>query len=629
MCGIIGLINADLSSVKKANACQNHRGPDGSGIYINEDDKIGLGHTRLSIIDTTKSGHQPMSSNGNDVIITFNGEIYNYKKLKENLVKEGFSFNSSSDTEVLLKLYLLYGKEFLSHIDGIFALGIWDNRTKELIIARDAIGVKPLYYTFDENGIFGFASEIKALLKLVRISPEINLDAVHKYLTFLWCPGETTLLKSVLKLKPGSAMVIKNNKIIKYWDWYNLPVFKNKGNTLSLENSVKGIISNLRNAVHSQMVSDVPLGAFLSGGLDSSAIVVFAKEINPNIECFTISNNDNDEEGFNDDLPYAKRVSSYLEVPLNIIDVNSKMLTDNIEKMIYQLDEPLADPAALNVSFICSLAKRKNIKVLLSGAGGDDIFSGYRRHLALKYEKWWRWLPGSAKKIIEKSSKSLDQRIPLNRRIKKLFNGASLDGNQKIINYFKWMESSNVTKLFNQALYEDVKNIRSEDAMVDFLLATNSNNELDKMLSLEQRFFLTDHNLNYTDKMSMSEGVEVRVPFLDPDLMDFAYQIPNKYKVNKGQAKWILKKAMESYLPKDVIYRPKAGFGAPLRGWLKNDLRNLMNDTLSKEKIVKRGLFSPSEVHSLISNNDNGKIDASYNIFSLMCIELWFERFID
>ena len=179
MCGIIGLVSADLSSVKKANVCQNHRGPDGSGIYINEDDKIGLGHTRLSIIDTTKSGHQPMFSNGNDVVITFNGEIYNYKKLKENLVKEGFSFNSSSDTEVLLKLYLLYGKEFLSHIDGIFALGIWDNRTKELIIARDAIGVKPLYYTFDENGIFGFASEIKALLKLVRISPEINLDSLR------------------------------------------------------------------------------------------------------------------------------------------------------------------------------------------------------------------------------------------------------------------------------------------------------------------------------------------------------------------------------------------------------------------------------------------------------------------
>ena len=629
MCGINGLFNGDLSRIEKVNECQKHRGPDRNGVYVNKDDKIGLGHTRLSIIDTSKLGHQPMFSDDNEVVITFNGEIYNYKDLRKELVDQGFSFRSDCDTEVLLKLYLFYGKKFVSKIDGIFALGIWDNNIKELIIARDSVGIKPLYYTIDDKGTFAFASEIKALIKLVRINKEINIDALYKYMTFLWCPGDETLLKSVHKLNPGSAMAIKNGKIIKYWNWYSLPVFQNKINTINLDNSVDGVVSNLRNAVHNQMVSDVPLGAFLSGGLDSSAIVAFAKEKNPDIECFTIANKDNDKDGFNDDLPYAKKVSAHCNVPLNIIDVNSKMLTDNIEKMIFQLDEPLADPAAINVSFICSLAKQNNIKVLLSGAGGDDIFSGYRRHLALKYEKLWRWLPFPVKNFLENSSKNLDQRSPFNRRLKKLFNGASLDGNQKIINYFKWIDSDALAKLFNQTLNVDLKKIIPEDAMLSFLSTINSNNELDKMLSLEQRFFLTDHNLTYTDKMSMSEGVEVRVPFLNHDLMNFAYQIPNKYKIKKGQAKWILKKAMEPYLPKDVIYRPKAGFGAPLRSWLKNDLKDLMNDMLSKEKIINRGLFSHSEVQRLISNNENGKIDASYSIFSLMCIELWFERFID
>ena len=629
MCGIIGIISDDLSTLERSNLCHLHRGPDGHGTYLNKGNNIGLGHTRLSIIDITSSGHQPMLSDDNEVIITFNGEIYNYKALRDSLIANGFSFKSSSDTEVLLKLYLFHGERFLSKLDGIFALAIWDNRNKELILARDAIGVKPLYYTINEKGEFGFASEIKALVNLIKINPSINIDAVYKYLTFLWCPGEETLLKSVFKLNPGSAMIIKNGKVKKSWDWYNLPVFNDKINSLSFNQSKDGLISNLRNAVHKQMVSDVPLGAFLSGGLDSSAVVAFAKEVNPKIECFTIANNYENKEGFNDDLPYAKRVSKYCDVPLNIIDVDSKMLTDNIENMIYQLDEPLADPAALNVSFICNIAKEKNIKVLLSGAGGDDIFSGYRRHIALKYESWWKWLPLSFKKTIETSSKRLDQRISFYRRLRKLFNGASLDGDQKIINYFKWVGEDIVTKLFDDSTYQGIINAKPENTMLKFLEPARQVNDLDKMLSLEQRFFLTDHNLNYTDKMSMSEGVEVRVPFLDLDLIDFAYQIPNKYKVRNGQAKWIFKKAMEPYLPKDIIYRSKTGFGAPLRIWLKNDLRNLMNDTLSKENVSRRGLFSPSAVQNLISDNKKGKIDASYLIFSLMCIEIWFKKFID
>jgi asparagine synthase (glutamine-hydrolysing) len=378
------------------------------------------------------------------------------------------------------------------------------------------------------------------------------------------------------------------------------------------------------------MVADVPLGAFLSGGLDSSAVVAFAKEVNADIRCFSIETRGKQDQGVIDDLPYAKRVAKHLNVPLDVVTIESHKMAEDLESMVIQLDEPLADPAALNVLYISQLAREQGIKVLLSGAGGDDLFTGYRRHYAIQLERYWSWLPTSIRTRLVKATKDLNVNSSIQRRITKMFNGAGLDSRDRLINYFRWSNDSVLQSLYSPAFHQQLSGSNSNQVMQDFLEPIlTSASPLDQMLALEQRFFLADHNLNYTDKMSMAAGVEVRVPFLDLDLVDFASHIPNKFKQRGSVGKWALKKAMEPYLPKEVIYRPKTGFGAPLRTWMKHDLRELLGDLLSIESLNKRGLFSAKAVQQLILDNDNDKIDASYTLLSLLCIEIWCRAYID
>jgi asparagine synthase (glutamine-hydrolysing) len=394
--------------------------------------------------------------------------------------------------------------------------------------------------------------------------------------------------------------------------------------------AISGVELHLRQAVHRQMMADVPVGAFLSGGLDSSGVVAFARELNPDIKCFTIESDGGQESGMTDDLGYAKQVAIHLNVPLEIVRIDSSKMAADLEEMVFQLDEPLADPAPLNVLYISRLARENGIKVLLSGAGGDDIFSGYRRHLALSSERYWNWLPTSALAGLEKLSAGLDQRVPIFRKLSKLFNGAALDGDARIINYFLWARRDDLYALYTPAFREALNSQSAEMPMVEFLATMpDSATPLDRMLALEQRFFLPDHNLTYTDKMSMAIGVEVRVPFLDLDLVKFASQIPDCFKQQGKHTKWVFKKAMESYLPANVIYRPKTGFGAPLRRWMRHELRELLGDLLSVDSLKRRGLFESTAVHKMIKANDAGQTDASYTLLSLLCIEIWCRAFVD
>jgi len=298
--------------------------------------------------------------------------------------------------------------------------------------------------------------------------------------------------------------------------------------------------------------------------------------------------------------------------------------------MVVQLDEPLADPAALNVLYISQLAKEQGIKVLLSGAGGDDLFTGYRRHYALQLEHYWSWLPKGARIGLENFTKNFNVNNPIQRRLVKMFNGAGLNSADRLINYFRWTSDSILQSLYSPEFRQELAESNASQVMQDFLepIITNTSS-LDQMLTLEQRFFLADHNLNYTDKMSMAVGVEVRTPFLDLDLVEFSGKIPNSLKQKGSIGKWVFKKAMEPYLPKDIIYRPKSGFGAPLRTWIKYDLREMLGDLLSIDSINRRGLFSGKAVQQLIMDNDNGKIDASYTLLSLLCIEIWCRAYID
>lgn len=629
MCGIIGTYRGNIESIIDATSLLSHRGPDDNGVFLDSSSEVALGHRRLSIIDTSSLGHQPMISNDGEVVIVFNGEIYNYQTLREDLEKAGGKFLGNSDTEVLLNLYLLEGKKMLTKLNGIFAFAIWDNRSKSFFVARDALGVKPLYYFIDDS-IFSFSSEIKALLKLIPKDQELDYESINRYLSFLWCPGKGTPLKSVHKLLPGEAIIVTDGKINDKWLWYKLPIFLGAQGNLSKKDAISGTVNYLRQAVQRQMVSDVPVGAFLSGGLDSSSIVTFAREVNPDIKCFSIQTEGKQDSGFVEDLPYARKVAKHLNVSLEVVNVNSKKMAEDLEFMVTQLDEPLADPASLNVLYISKLAQEQGIKVLLSGSGGDDLFTGYRRHYAIKLEQYWSWLPYKVRLSIEELSQKLDTQKPFQRRINKLFNGAGLESNDRLINYFRWTSDSLLKTLYSDEFHEFLRGSDSSAPMKEFIAPLSSNiSQLDLMLSLEQRFFLADHNLNYTDKMSMAASLEVRVPFLDLDLVDFVSHIPIRYKQSGREGKWVLKKAMEPYLPKSVIYRPKSGFGVPLRRWMKEDLRELLGDLLSVDSLNKRGLFSPKAVQELIYNNDNGKIDASYTLLSILCIEIWCRAYMD
>jgi len=629
MCGIVGVYGGNTRNIEKACVSIKHRGPDDSGVFIDEKLNIGLGHQRLSILDTSNLGHQPMISNNKNIVIVFNGEIYNFLELRSDLEKRGYVFNGNSDTEVLINLYLSEGKQMLTKLKGIFAFAILDIVEKTLFVARDALGVKPLYFS-TEGGAFYFASEMKALFEFDSIHKDLNIESLNRYLTFLWCPGEETPIKSIKKLLPGQALIVRAGKVKEKWIWYQLPIFRGICADLNENESIAGVTNHLRKAVHNQMVSDVPLGAFLSGGLDSSSVVAFARELNQDIQCFTIETQGKQDNGFVDDLPYAKKVAKHLNVNLEIVTVSSNQIADDLQSMVAQLDEPLADPASLNVRYISQIAKQQGIKVLLSGAGGDDLFTGYRRHYALETERYWSWMPQSARELIENATKLLNTNKSIQRRFVKLFNGAGLSSKERLLNYFRWTNDKTLQSLFSPEFREIIIQSNPLSPMSSFISPLPSNtSRLDQMLALEQRFFLSDHNLNYTDKMSMAEGVEVRVPFLDLDLIEFVARIPNKYKQKKSEGKWVLKKAMEPLLPNSIIYRPKTGFGVPLRRWLKEDLKELLGDLLSVDSLNKRGLFSSQSVQQLISDNDNGKIDASYTLLSLLCIEIWCRAYID
>jgi len=646
MCGILGMsidTRTDIDVFDQFSAefeqrfeesisLLSHRGPDASGSEYFPNEGVFLGHTRLAIQDLSPAGNQPMVSKDKQLVITFNGEIYNFPELKNDLISLGYGFFSNTDTEVIMCLYAEYGIDCFAMLDGIFSLAIFDKIKNHLVVARDGLGVKPLYYFHDSRSLI-FSSEIKAIENLV-VNKRLTLDKcnLNRYLTFQWCPGEGTPFHEIKKHNPGEALVIKNGEVVDRKTFFQLPIvgFTKKDNRVKVKNLISVLDANLRKAVHDQMLSDAPVGAFLSGGLDSTSIIAFAKEIDPKISCFTIDTQHSNNEGMTDDLPYARAAARFLNVPLEVVTVDSDSLVKNLEKMVWLLDEPLGDPAPLNVLYISELAKKNGIKVLLSGAGGDDIFTGYRRHQAIMYDKKLQILPKCILSGLEQVTGRLDKRVTLFRRLAKLFNGASLIGDARIINYFKWIDQPLLSSLYTDAFRQEISADLAEQPMINFLKTAHpESTDLDRMLALEQRFFNTDHNLAYTDKMSMATGVEVRVPLLAKSLVEFAASVPDNLKQKGSEGKWIFKKAMEPYLPKDIIYRAKTGFGAPLRSWLKVELNDYVEDLLGHRSLDARGIFDSERVRRLVASNNAGKIDVSYTIFSLMCIEIWCRQHLD
>jgi asparagine synthase (glutamine-hydrolysing) len=629
MCGIIGGVTIKGFNQTKILDTIGHRGPDSRGIFMKED--LFLGHVRLSIQDLSDRGSQPMLSTDGNYVIIFNGEIYNHLEIREKYLSN-FDFNSTGDTETVLQAYIKLGESCLELFNGIFAFAIYNILTSDIIIARDHFGVKPLYF-YNKEELFLFGSELKSFLPF-NIDLSLCPEAFLNYISLLWSPGDKTSFKNVKKLLPGTYLKFNINEHVNINPVFFYKVkYPNQKSKKSEEQLINELELHLLKAVERQMLSDVPIGFFLSGGLDSSLLVAMARKLYPDIEikCFTIDVGDKNAstEGFADDLFYAKKVATYLNVDLNIVlaDFNIVNMFDN---MIWHLDEPQADAAPLNVLKIASLAREQNIKVLIGGAAGDDLFSGYRRHQALNIEKYLTILPQYFISAVQKTIKYLPSNIPGIRRIKKLINNLHKSPIIRQLGYFSWLSESTTKSLFSDKWKKILYNYDPFEYFhkigEDLCEYTN---DLDRMLFWELKTFLVDHNLNYTDKLAMSVAVEARVPFLDLDLVEFSLSIPTSLKMKGKETKYILKKVAERYLPHDVIYRPKTGFGAPVRKWITSDLQPMINERLSPDNIRKRGIFDPQKVWDLINENKCNKIDASYSIWALLAIESWCMQFVD
>jgi asparagine synthase (glutamine-hydrolysing) len=637
MCGISGGFYSKEYSHKVVNGVLRRRGPDGTGFWTSSDGQLSLAHVRLSIIDPSNAGHQPMLTPDKRVVMVFNGEIYNFRELRNELEGDGYRFQGNSDSEVLLNLFARDGTACFRRLNGIFAAAFWEQDTGLLTLVRDPVGVKPLYVAENTEGLV-FASEMKGLLRSGAVQPELDSQAVLAHLGFLWSPGRATLVKGLRKVLPGHVIRVKGGRIVsdepsRALRFHQLPI---PSSDTAAANAVGAAVQT---AVERQMVSDVPLGAFLSGGLDSSAVAAFAQQHRQKegagqsgrLQCFSIEvqQGSTASEGFAEDLPYARRVAAHLGVDLHVVQAGKQMM-DRLPEMIYLQDEPTPDPAALNTLLISELARSQGIKVLLSGAGGDDIFTGYRRHYALMQERWWAGWPAPLRSGLAGMARHLPVTHPMTRRVGKALQYAGQDADHRLISYFLWSEPTQALDL----LHPDFRAGLTTESLYAPMLQTLSDlpageSSLNRMLYLECKHFLADHNLNYTDKMGMAAGIEVRVPLLDLDLMDLAGSLPLDMKQRGRIGKWIFKKAMEPYLPHDVIYRPKTGFGVPLRHWLQTILKPLVDDVLCEASINSRGVFNSKEVALLRQRDRAGQVDATYTIFSMVCLELWCRQFID
>lgn len=653
MCGITGFSgqfsNELLTTMSERIA---HRGPDADGEFVAGAgrQRYGLGHRRLAIVDLSPAGRQPMTvqcancdcthdqSPEHRLWLAFNGEIYNYPELRRQLEAMGHTFVSRTDSEVLLHLYAEYGPDFLKRLNGIFALAIYDGRQQpaQLLLARDGLGVKPLYYAETPDG-FLFSSEMKSLLAYPGLSREIDLAGMSQYVTYLWSCAPATPLKSVRKFRSGEAMIVRHGSVINRWQFYDLP-FGEPLLTDSEPEIALGLEHQVEQAVQRQLMSDVQIGAFLSGGLDSSAIVACMHRLTgERVPCYTLDSGGG-ENGNPDDLPYARLVAQHVNADLHEVSIRPSIV-DELPEMIYLLDEPQGDLAPLSVLLISQAARADGLKVMMSGAGGDDLFTGYRRHTALGIEPWLRHVPGWLASSVATLARhaaagGLGSSLMGNSRARRLIKlAATIDRSpsQRMMTHFHWGSELLGQQLFAPDARRELADVWANEPLSGTLAATQQRDAdpIHQMLSLELRHFLADHNLNFTDKAGMASGVEIRVPLLDLELVNFACRIPSRFKQQGLQGKAILRKAMERLLPHEVIYRRKSGFGVPLSSWLAGELRGYVREILSPARLEARGLFDPATVSRMITLNEQRRVDCSYVILSLICVELWCERFLD
>jgi asparagine synthase (glutamine-hydrolysing) len=588
---------------------------------------LALGHRRLAIIDPTTRGAQPMSYADGRYWITYNGELYNFRELRRGLEREGFRFTTQTDTEVLLAMYARHGEAMLDHLNGMFAFAIWDAEAERLFLARDRLGIKPLYWSLDGHVLY-FASEIKAILAALP-APGMRAEMVPSYLTFLWVPGADTLLQGIYKLEPGHYATFADGRLTvrRWWDMTFAP--EERGDA-QWADAVRDAVGS---AVQRQMVSDVPLGSFLSGGIDSSAIVAFMRSTNGPVTTYTVGFTPEDlsHEIVPDDVRYAREVGRVFSTDYHEQTLRPDVV-DLLPKLIWHMDEPIADPACISTYLICSAAGER-LKVILSGMGGDEIFAGYPRHLAARIARILDVVPRSMRATVRRG---LDGRLTTGppgrlrgprRNLMKLMRGIDATPVERYLTYSSYYKPSELKRLLTPQHREAADNVL--DLHRSYADAAKDAHWLNQILYLDLKTFLPCLNLAYTDKMSMAASTEVRVPLLDDWLVELSGRIPPQLKLRGLTRKYVLKRSMAEILPRDVVRRPKAGFGAPVRSWLVGDLKPMVDELLCAESVRARGICQPEEVERLIAANETGTEDNALRLWALLTLELWQRTYVD
>jgi len=626
MCGIAGLHGWDLGRAELQRALEQmcasiaHRGPDDRGTMVA--DSIGLGMTRLSIIDLA-GGHQPIYNEDGTVAVVFNGEIYNYRELRDQLQRKGHRFSTRSDTEVIVHAYEDDDDECVTRFNGIFAFALWDFERRRLLMSRDRAGVKPLYYVQRGEGL-AFASEIKALLTLPGVDRSADLEATAEFLRLGFVQAPRTLFRGIRKLPAGWRLVAEGGKVRTepYWDLS----FDKQRPWPSFEACRAELVTLLREAVRDQMISDVPLGAFLSGGIDSTAVVAFMREAaGAGVRTFSIGFDG--AHGYHNEAPYAERVAQHFGTEHETLIVQPRVV-DLLPTLIQHLDEPLTDTSFL-VTFLISQLAHRQVKVAMSGVGGDELFGGYRRYLAPTLAHAAAWLP---RRWRQEAGTLVARRLRadrgtvlgnLGRYAKAWSRHAHLPLAQQYLGLVSILSSEQVESLLGGT-------VSSARAEADFCAAFEREPGLDPtdaLLYVDAKTALPESLLLLTDKMGMATSLEVRVPFLDNRVVDFVQRIPSRYRLRGVSLKRLLRAALQGIVPDFVLRRSKRGFGTPMGTWLRTDLRPMVDDLLHDARLRRVGLFSADAVRRMRAAHDAGQEDHTEAIFALLAFEVWREQF--
>lgn len=626
MCGIYGVVartpdsSMDRTPLQAMSDVLRHRGPDDAGCYVAE--QIALGVRRLSVIDLL-TGRQPVTNEDQTMWLVCNGEIYNYRELRGRLEKKGHAFASESDTEVVIHAFEEYGDRCVEHFNGMFVFAVWNAHRRCLTIARDRLGIKPLYY-WSNDDLLVFGSELKAVIAHPDVPRSIDLIALDQFLSLEYIAAPRTIFQGIHKLPPGHRLVFNETglRVERYWD---LTLREIPDDDVTCAEMLTDLI---RDAVRLRLVSDVPLGALLSGGIDSSTVLAFMAESSSTpVRTFSIGF---DDQTYNE-LPYARTVAARFGA-----DHREEVLRPDIaslaERVVWHLDEPFADFSVFPTYLVSRLAS-ESVKVVLSGDGGDEVFAGYDTYVAQSIDRYYRWLPASLR---QSALPALMDRVPpqppkkgLVNKAKRFVEGAALPASLQHTRWMLFVSEDDKTRLYRRELRASLNGCAAASFLEGFFEQAAALDALAQQQYVDVKTYLVDDILTKVDRMSMAASVEARVPLLDHRIVEFALSLPPHSKLRRGRTKVILQQAMRGRLPKEVLNRPKQGFSIPLKHWLRGELRPMMTDLLSADCVRRRGYFEPQTVDGWVSEHLEGRANHSHRLWALMVFELWHRHVLD